>query len=1167
MNKRQLFFFVVFCLLVILPRLYIFAATSTIWPSTAVPSLVDGGADNPVELGVRFQSDVDGVVSGIRFYKAATNTGTHVANLWSSAGAKLATATFTGETASGWQQMNFTTPAAITANTVYVASYHANNGHYSADLNYFSASGVDNSPLHALKNGVSGGNGLYTYGASSAFPTSTWNTCNYWVDVVFQPGSTSDTTPPTVQSVNPVSGASGVSASTAITITFSEAMNASSVNANSILLRDASNNLVPATVTYGSTTQTATLTPSNSLQAAASYSATVKGGSGGVTDTAGNAMSADFAWTFKTTGSYGALGGGPGGPILVVSGTANPFSRYYGEILVTEGLNEFSIADISSVSSTTLAQYDVVILGQIALTSSQVSMFTNWVNGGGKLIAMRPDKQLAGLLGLADAGSTLSQGYLLVNTAAGPGQGIVGQTMQFHGTADRYTLTSGSSVATLYSNSNSATVNPAVTLRAVGSNGGQAAAFTYDLAQSVVFTRQGNPAWAGQARDGLAVVRPADLFYGAASFDPQPDWVDLNKVAIPQADEQQRLLANMVISMNSSKKLLPRFWYFPHGYQAVVVMTGDDHSQGGTAGRFSQYLALSASNGSLADWETIRSSSYVFPYSGLSDAQAAAYNALGFEIALHLNTNCTGWDRASLDDMFTDQLAQFKALYPSLPAPTTHRVHCVAWSDYTTMAEVELLHGIRLDTSYYYYPPSWMSDKPGVFTGSGLPMRFAKADGSVIDVYQATTQMTDESGQAYPATVDALLDKALGSEGYYGAFVANMHTDEVYSEGSDAILASSINRDVPVISARQLLVWSDARNGSSIQSLAWSSGTMSFVVNAAASATGLQGMAPVLQGSTVSDFKYNGHSLQPSFKKVKGIEYAIFPALSGTYQIAYAQDTTAPTVSSIQPPQGGSGVSLDADVVVAFSEAMDQSTVNGSTIILRDAANTLVPATVSFDPATFAATLTPSSRLTASTAYTATVKSGTGGVTDSAGNPLASDVKATFTTGSAAGQSYTIWSNAATPGILAADDTNAVELGLKFKSSTSGTATAIRFYKSVANTGSHIGNLWSAAGTRLATVNFTGETSSGWQTQALSTPVAIAANTVYIVSYHTNVGLYSADNNYFAAAGVDNTPLHALKNGESGGNGVYLYGSASGFPNQTWNSSNYWVDIVFSANP
>ncbi len=159
----------------------------TLWPSTATPGLVDAGADSPVELGVKFRSDVNGSITGIRFYKASTNTGTHVANLWTSNGTLLTTVTFTGETASGWQQVLFSNSVPITANTVYVVSYHANNGHYSADLNYFATTGVDSPPLHALATGVSGGNGVYGYGSTSVFPTQTWSAANYWVDVVFQP--------------------------------------------------------------------------------------------------------------------------------------------------------------------------------------------------------------------------------------------------------------------------------------------------------------------------------------------------------------------------------------------------------------------------------------------------------------------------------------------------------------------------------------------------------------------------------------------------------------------------------------------------------------------------------------------------------------------------------------------------------------------------------------------------------------------------------------------------------------------------------------------------------------------------------------------------------------------------------------------------------------------
>src|SRR5439155_401369 len=111
--------------------------SNSIWSPVSAPTTADVGPDAPVELGVLFKSDVNGNISGMRFYKSAANTGTHVGNLWSSTGTLLGTATFTNETASGWQQMSFGTPVAITANTTYVASYHTTVGHYSDDENYF----------------------------------------------------------------------------------------------------------------------------------------------------------------------------------------------------------------------------------------------------------------------------------------------------------------------------------------------------------------------------------------------------------------------------------------------------------------------------------------------------------------------------------------------------------------------------------------------------------------------------------------------------------------------------------------------------------------------------------------------------------------------------------------------------------------------------------------------------------------------------------------------------------------------------------------------------------------------------------------------------------------------------------------------------------------------
>ena len=226
--------------------------------------------------------------------------------------------------------------------------------------------------------------------------------------------------------------------------------------------------------------------------------------------------------TFNTSQSTS----GPGGPILVVASPSDPFSRYYAEILRAEGLNEFEVAT-GPVTSAMLTGKQVVILGSQALTDAQTTLLGNWVQGGGNLIAMRPDKRLAGLLGLTDAGGTRTNQYLRVDTATAVGAGIEGQTLQFHGTADRYTLNGASLVARLYSSASTSTTNPAVTLRDVGTTGGQAAAFTFDLARSVVYTRQGNPAWAGQKRDGTPNgIRPNDLFYGAKAGDVQPDWVD-----------------------------------------------------------------------------------------------------------------------------------------------------------------------------------------------------------------------------------------------------------------------------------------------------------------------------------------------------------------------------------------------------------------------------------------------------------------------------------------------------------------------------------------------------------------------------------------------------------------------------------------------------------------
>jgi hypothetical protein len=168
---------------------------SSIFSSSAVPQNPLYVA-SPVTLGVKFQSSVSGSITGIRFYKGAGNNGTHIGLLYSSSGTVLAQAGFTGETASGWQQVSLSTPVAITANTVYVAAYFTTSG-FAYNASYFTSSGVSNPPLQALQYGVDGSNGVYMFGSAPQFPTSDGLSENYWVDVVFSTASVSTAGPVT----------------------------------------------------------------------------------------------------------------------------------------------------------------------------------------------------------------------------------------------------------------------------------------------------------------------------------------------------------------------------------------------------------------------------------------------------------------------------------------------------------------------------------------------------------------------------------------------------------------------------------------------------------------------------------------------------------------------------------------------------------------------------------------------------------------------------------------------------------------------------------------------------------------------------------------------------------------------------------------------------------
>jgi len=649
--------------------------------------------------------------------------------------------------------------------------------------------------------------------------------------------------------------------------------------------------------------------PQAPLAYQSTYTATLKGGSGGITDAGGNPLAADKTWSFSIAIQSPAEG--PGGPLLVLTDPNDEFGTYYAEILRSEGLNSFSVMN-GPATAAKLTGRTTVLLAKASVSDAELSVLTAWVQGGGNLVAMRPDKKLAGLLGLTDAGGTLANGYLKVDQGSAAGAGIDAQTLQYHDTADRYTLNGAQPIATLYSNATTATSSPAVSLRDVGSEGGQAAGFAFDLARSVIYTRQGNPAWAGQKRDGYAPlsIRPNDLFYGNKAGDPQPDWVDPDRFDVPQADEQQRLLANLITQMNLDKAPLPRFWYLPRGDKAAIVLTGDDHAVGGTPAYFDRLKKSSPAGCSVADWECARATSYVYPGTPMTSAQANAYEDAGFEIALHLNTGCQDFTPASIDSALTSQLGAFSATWPKLSPPVSNRTHCIVWSDWASEAKAERNHGIRFDTNYYYKgPPEWVR-KPGLMTGSGFPQRFGDLDGTLIDVYQSMTQISDEMDETLPTTtqIHTLLDNALGPKEYWGVFNVILHSDLGDHARLNELVSEAQDRGVPVVTSAQMLDWVDGRNGSSFGDIGYTNGQLTFSLTPHATARGLQAMLPARSAEgPLTKLTRGGQPVSWNRRTVKGVDYVVFNATGGSYTATYQQDTAAPAITAVSATADAEG--------------------------------------------------------------------------------------------------------------------------------------------------------------------------------------------------------------------------------------------------------------------
>jgi hypothetical protein len=584
--------------------------------------------------------------------------------------------------------------------------------------------------------------------------------------------------------------------------------------------------------------------------------------------------------SFVTRDTQSAQAQSDGAAGLIVTANNEPYTSYYEEILKAEGLNLFDSTAEDRFDPATLDRYAVVLLATSSLPAASTKALENWVQAGGSLIAIRPGNSILAMMCLVDdARPPLRTAYLRALPDLRAAEKFAGRPLQLHGEIDRYEVLSGCeaetvTVAQLYAAPNRSLPSAAIAMRRLGY--GTIITFSYDLARSIVYTRQGNPNWAGQERDGSEPRRPNDLFY--------PDHVDRDLMGVPQADEHQRLLANLILT--TAPMPLPRYWYLPGTRRAAIVMVGDDHAtRDGTATLFARMRDESADGCRLEQWECLRATALLTLGTSIPPAVVDSFHEQGFEFGVHVDTDCANQDAARLEQTLRKQIRDFRRKYPFLSKQISQRLHCIVWNGWTEAAQTQSKVGIRFDMNYYNWPPVWLGGRPGFMTGSGMPMPFVTEDGTVLNIYQAATQLINENKVPQVEGVHSMIERALGPDQFFSAFVAHYDFSDDYA---NILIDVAQQRRVALVSAEQMLAWVDARNTSRFTNVTWRDDTLRFTKQLAAGAEHASVLLPIQSGNGgLISIQCGGETLDFVTQDIKGLSFASFSARPGNCEARY----------------------------------------------------------------------------------------------------------------------------------------------------------------------------------------------------------------------------------------------------------------------------------------
>jgi len=576
-------------------------------------------------------------------------------------------------------------------------------------------------------------------------------------------------------------------------------------------------------------------------------------------------------------------------PILVLTTNAG-FGSYTCEILKTEGFNELKSDSLTDVNITLqyLKQFDIVILGKAALTRTQKTMFYEYVEDGGNLIAFIPDNKLCGLFGIENTMGTVNEGYIALDPDAEQGIGITTNRMQFHGIANKHFLHGGKEIAAWFSDKTSVSGFPGIVSNNYGK--GHTLAILYNLPQSIVLARQGNPLFAGMEKDGIPGLRSTDMFTDG--------WVDTSNSKINQADEQMVLLSHCIESLLADKMPLPRFWYFPDTLKCLVTLTNDGEykSEKDFEPQFRDVDSLGA-NMSL----------YIIGVDKVSRGWVNKWTKRGFEIAGHPDdTQEAGnptWNR--MDSALRTRKNEIYSTY-GLPMRTNVN-HWFVWcgknadgvQNFAAEAKLEEKNGIELDINYAHYDMKSnqgehflgpLGINQGNFTGSGQIMKFADSRGKIINVYQQLNAVYDQEyneshdPEGFFNCFKGLMDRSLNNE-VYSFISVKSHNDEYYFSKSPLmkILTYARQNKIPVWTELNLLDFLKMKDEATFSGFGWSDNQLTFKLSSSLkNSNRLTFLLPLIYNNKkIKLIAVNGEEGKFEQKKIKGFDYALVTVVPG----------------------------------------------------------------------------------------------------------------------------------------------------------------------------------------------------------------------------------------------------------------------------------------------